>query len=298
VPFNFLVLGTNYGEPNDLRDTELAKHHIREYAKYLPEWCQGNWVLGNHDNHRLMERLQNDTVLDRTIYSFFNLIPGTPTIYNGDELTMRDHWIPYEACVDPMCLKNPDKFAWTGRDPERSPMQWDSKYQAGFTTGHPWLPVNPNYITENAELQKKDPTSSLSLFTRTLNFRTCKLGPAYPCIPLGRARITNVPDIDKHFMAVEFSYQDDVAGIGKSWAMTVANWDSVSVFRSFYPSSLIQQSKTYPGLSCVKVAYSTDPAFDPKRGSHARSVDEVVVMGTGEVMVLTTCDSEEQLRIM
>jgi glycosidase len=83
------------------------------------------------------------------------LLPGTPTIYNGDEIAMRDLFIPFSKCQDPMCLHNKRDFASVGRDPERTPMQWDaSNQQAGFSdNAHTWLPVNPDYVLVNVEAE-------------------------------------------------------------------------------------------------------------------------------------------------
>ncbi|CAE7588949.1 Mal-A1, partial [Symbiodinium natans] len=48
VPFNFEVLGQDYGKPNDLRLASVVRDAVKRYAQALPEWCHGNWVLGNH----------------------------------------------------------------------------------------------------------------------------------------------------------------------------------------------------------------------------------------------------------
>ena len=64
---------------------------------------------------------------------------GTPTIYYGDEIGMRDVPIPPERVQDPWEKNEPG--LGLGRDPERTPMQWDGRPKAGFTTGEPWLPL-------------------------------------------------------------------------------------------------------------------------------------------------------------
>jgi alpha-glucosidase len=78
---------------------------------------------------------------------------GTPFIYYGEEIGMVDAPIPAERVVDV-----------AGRDPQRTPMQWSGSRGAGFTTGDPWLPINPETRTVNVEAQRKDPSSMLSLF--------------------------------------------------------------------------------------------------------------------------------------
>src|SRR4028118_2310319 len=68
---------------------------------------------------------------------------GTPTLYYGDELGMEDVPIPPELEQDPWGKRVPGMGL--GRDPERTPMQWDASPAAGFTTGEPWLPVASDY---------------------------------------------------------------------------------------------------------------------------------------------------------
>ena len=59
----------------------------------------------------------------------------------------------------------------TSRENGRTPFQWDAQQNAGFTTGTPWLKVNPNYTDVNAELQEKDPNSTLTYFRKLVQLR-------------------------------------------------------------------------------------------------------------------------------
>jgi alpha-glucosidase len=77
---------------------------------------------------------------------------GTPTLYYGDEIGMRNVPIPPDQMVDPQGLNGGES-----RDPQRSPMQWDASPNAGFTTGEPWLPLSEGYTNENVEAQREDP---------------------------------------------------------------------------------------------------------------------------------------------
>jgi alpha-glucosidase len=92
---------------------------------------------------------------------------GTPTIYYGDEIGMRDGEIRLDQRVDP---------AWNdgsgrGRDPERTPMQWSAGVGAGFTTGRPWLPIAGDAASRNVEVQRDDPASMLTLHRRLIELR-------------------------------------------------------------------------------------------------------------------------------
>lgn len=265
VPFNFEVLGQDYGKPNDLRLASVARSAVKSYSQALPEWCHGNWVLGNHDNHRLMERLHNNSALAATVYNFFNLLPGTPVVYQGDEIAMRDLFIPYSICKDPMCLKNPDMFATTGRDPERTPMQWSSGPQAGFSSNaSTWLPVNPDYTTVNVETESKDPTSPLEIMKATLAFRKSQSD-------LALGRITQVPDISGDLF-------DDLIVVkylmGASVSATVANWNT-SKSIEFDLMALLQGSDW-------ALRFSTDPSRP-----HGSKVSKSIKLAPGEVVVVS-----------
>jgi alpha-glucosidase len=85
---------------------------------------------------------------------------------------MVDVEIPHEKAYDPQEFGKPG----TGRDPERTPMQWDSGQHAGFTEGEPWLPVAPDYREYNVEAERDDPASMLALYRQLIALR--KASPA------------------------------------------------------------------------------------------------------------------------
>jgi alpha-glucosidase len=70
--------------------------------------------------------------------------------------------------------------AGLGRDPCRTPMQWDGSRHAGFTGGDPWLPISEDYAAVNVREEDRDPTSSLSLYRKLLQLRR-----AHPALSLG-----------------------------------------------------------------------------------------------------------------
>ena len=105
---------------------------------------------------------------------------GTPTLYYGDELGMHDVVIPPELVQDPWEKNVPG--LGLGRDPERTPMLWDSSLNAGFSAGTPWLPVAPDYQTANVQAQRDDPASMLTLYHRLMRAASCHTGP-------GRGRV-------------------------------------------------------------------------------------------------------------
>jgi alpha-glucosidase len=160
LPFNFHLIGAPWVA------AELARI-ITEYEAALPLGAWPNWVLGNHDKSRLATRVGQRQA--RVAAMLLLTLRGTPTIYYGDEIGMVDVPVPPEAAQDPAERNQPS--IGLGRDPERSPMQWDARPGAGFTTGTPWLPIGPTAGTCNVAAQEADPHSLLALYRALLALR-------------------------------------------------------------------------------------------------------------------------------
>ncbi len=160
LPFNFMLLSLDW-------DAQKIAAAIAEYEGALPQNAWPNWVLSNHDQPRITSRvgLQQSKLAALLLLT----LRGTPTIYYGEELGMRDVPIPFEEVQDPQGLNMPDKNL--SRDPARTPMQWNSKEQAGFSTAKPWLRLSSTYKRVNVEVQKKDPYSHLNLYKRLIALR-------------------------------------------------------------------------------------------------------------------------------
>jgi alpha-glucosidase len=94
---------------------------------------------------------------------------GTPTLYYGEEIGMPDGDIPPDRMQDPFGLRVPGYGL--GRDPQRTPMQWDAEPGAGFSHAEPWLPLSQDYQTVNVAAQRADPASTLSLYRRLITLR-------------------------------------------------------------------------------------------------------------------------------
>ncbi len=91
---------------------------------------------------------------------------GTPTLYYGDEIGLAHVTISSDRVQDPWERNEPGH----GRDPERTPMQWDDSRNAGFSAGEPWLPLSPDAATRNVEWQRDDARSLLTLYRRSCAF--------------------------------------------------------------------------------------------------------------------------------
>ncbi len=142
--------------------------HILDWVKLEHEhgiWP--NYVLSNHDVPRpatLHARGEDDARV-KVMMALLLTQRGTPFLYYGEELGMRDISLSRGQIVDP-----PGRKYWPfykGRDGCRSPMQWSDEMHAGFSTIKPWLPVHPNHRKRNAVAQHEDPKSMLN-FTREL----------------------------------------------------------------------------------------------------------------------------------
>ncbi|MCX2741632.1 alpha-amylase family glycosyl hydrolase [Pontibacter anaerobius] len=160
LPFNFMLITMDW-------NARTISTNVDEYEGALPEGGWPNWVIGNHDQPRITSRIGQSQA--KVAAMLLLTLRGTPTLYYGDELGMRDVPIPPDKIQDPQGLNMPDKDL--SRDPARTPMQWDNSANAGFTSGEPWLPLPGNYKRVNVEVQKEDAYSMLSYYRRLITLR-------------------------------------------------------------------------------------------------------------------------------
>jgi alpha-glucosidase len=160
LPFNFQLLQT----PWNARRIAAV---IKEYDGVIPEEHWPNWVLSNHDKPRIAARIGEAQA--RVAAMLLLTLRGTPTLYYGDEIGMAQISIPLEAVQDPWERNEPG--LGLGRDPQRTPMQWDNSLNSGFTTGTPWLPLPEVSGRCNVESLSQNPGSILNLYRRIIEFR-------------------------------------------------------------------------------------------------------------------------------
>lgn len=158
LPFNFQLIEAKWDA------AELAARII-EYEAALPKGGWPNWVLGNHDRPRIATRVGRRQA--RVAAMLLLTLRGTPTLYQGDELGLTDAQVPPDKVQDPRELREPG--LGLGRDPVRTPLPWDAK--GGFTTGDPWLPIDPAHLPLNVAAQAEDPVSMLTFYRRLLALR-------------------------------------------------------------------------------------------------------------------------------
>lgn len=182
-----------YGDGTDelhmVFDFRLLKSHwspqrfrelIAQWDRAVPMAAWPTQVLSNHDNSRHVSRYgrgvdaQTAARRGRAAAMLLLTLRGTPFLYYGEEIGMHDVRLKYLQLRDPYTRRY-----WPflrGRDPARTPMQWDDSPQAGFTTGTPWLPIAPDAHTINVACETVDPLSLLALYRRLIWLR--KTSPA------------------------------------------------------------------------------------------------------------------------
>ena len=157
LPLNLALLHADW-------DADVVMESIDSYAALVPEHGTAAWSLGNHDIGRLATRL--GPAQARVAAMLLLTQAGTCTLYYGDEIAMQDGEIPPGKQQDPQGAK----FPRLNRDPARTPMQWSTEPNAGFTTGEPWLPVRDTGAL-TVEAQERNGCSPLALYRRLIALR-------------------------------------------------------------------------------------------------------------------------------
>ncbi|WP_367277976.1 alpha-glucosidase [Flavobacterium sp.] len=164
------------------------------FSRYDLELKDKGWLsifMANHDQPRMVSKFGNDTpeyreLSSKMLTTFVMTMRGTTFYYNGDELGMSN--IRFDNIDDyndvdtrnaylGLKQKGGDLAAFleekkqTSRENCRTPFQWNTTANAGFTTGKPWLKINQNYTTVNAEAQEKDSNSPLNYFRKLIQLR-------------------------------------------------------------------------------------------------------------------------------
>ncbi|NP_001182391.1 alpha amylase precursor [Bombyx mori] len=168
MPFNFVLISEVSGSSTA---AEL-KYALDKFLTFKPVDKLANWVAGNHDNNRVASRYSVELV--DGLNMIVMLLPGIAVTYMGEEIGMVDGYVSWEDTVDPSGCNTDDPINyWTvSRDPERTPFQWNSEKNAGFSTGDKtWLPVAEGYETLNVEIQKSTSRSHLNVYKQLTRLR-------------------------------------------------------------------------------------------------------------------------------
>jgi oligo-1,6-glucosidase len=199
--FHFEVVGIDHGGGKwDLRPWSLL-----DLKEVLGRWQEGLADVGwnslywdNHDQPRAVSRFGDDgryrVESAKLLATVLHLHRGTPYIYQGEELGMTN--APLATAADFLDIESRNHYAAAvaaGEDPDtvldamrhmardnaRTPVQWDGSAHAGFTTGTPWMAVNPNYVNINAEAEMADPHSVWQHYRRLIQLRRTEPAVAY-----------------------------------------------------------------------------------------------------------------------
>ena len=192
--FQFEHICLDNGESGEKWDA--VKLSLPALKRCMERWQKGLYGTGwnslfmdNHDLPRIVSRWGDDgqyrVESAKMLATMLHGMQGTPYVYQGEELGMTNVKLPIEQYVD---LEIHNVYAerivagyapedvmasiWArGRDNARTPMQWNAGENAGFTTGKPWLPVNPNHTEINAEAALADPDSVFHYYKKLIALR-------------------------------------------------------------------------------------------------------------------------------
>jgi oligo-1,6-glucosidase len=176
---------------------EMPSWEPLRFKEIQKRWYEGLWgkgwnsqFLNNHDHTRQVTRYGNDKEYRvesaKLLGTMIHTLPGTPYIYQGEEIGMTG--VRFDSIEDynDIAMKNKYKEEVAkGRDPQevlkslqplsrdnsRTPMQWDDSEHAGFTTGTPWIKVNPNYKEINVKKALEDPNSVYYYYKKLIQLR-------------------------------------------------------------------------------------------------------------------------------
>jgi oligo-1,6-glucosidase len=191
--FEHVDLDSGPGGKWDLRPLKLKdlKENITKWQKGLEGIGWNSLYLNNHDQPRMVSRFGNDREYRvesaKMLATFLHMLQGTPFIYQGEEIGMtnvRFYSIDDYKDIETLNMyrekvieqgEEPKKVMESiyakGRDNARTPFQWDDSENAGFTTGKPWIKVNPNYKEINAKQAIEDPNSIYHYYRKLIQLR-------------------------------------------------------------------------------------------------------------------------------
>lgn len=175
------------------------KPKLTDFRRIMNKWqyelegkAWNSLFLDNHDQPRVVSRFANDSeqyrvVSAKMIATCLHMLKGTPYVYQGEELGMTNAYFDrledyrdiesihaFHQYVDSGLVTAEDMMRYLkeiSRDNARTPMQWDDSPNAGFTTGTPWINVNPNYREINARAAVSDPDSVFHYYQELIRLR-------------------------------------------------------------------------------------------------------------------------------
>ena len=176
----------------DVIDLDLCdlKASLGRWQEGLAETGWNSLYWNNHDQPRVVSRFGDDGAhrvdAAKMLGTVLHVHRGTPYVYQGEEIGMTNYpFVTIDDFADIEAVNHYHEAVGAGADPEqvlhglrrmgrdnaRTPVQWDATAHAGFTTGTPWLRVNPNYPDVNAAAAVADPDSVFHHYRKLIAFR-------------------------------------------------------------------------------------------------------------------------------
>lgn len=191
--FEHMDLDSGPGGKWDLRPLKLKdlRDNFTKWQKGLEGEGWNSLYLNNHDQPRMVSRFGNDgkyrVESAKMLATFLHTLQGTPYIYQGEEIGMTN--VKFDSIeeykdIETLNMYNEkvkenkedeakvmESIYVKGRDNARTPVQWNASEHAGFTTGTPWISVNPNYKEVNVEQAVADPDSIFHYYKQLIKLR-------------------------------------------------------------------------------------------------------------------------------
>jgi oligo-1,6-glucosidase len=260
--FQFEHVGLDQGTtkwqhvPFDLRE---LKHSFTRWQDGLAERGWNSLYWNNHDQPRIVSRYGNDgrywSESARLLAAVLHLQRGTPYIYQGEELGMTN--VPFADMsqirdIESLnyvaeAIKSPDVTVESvlpgvrrvGRDNARTPMQWSAEPHGGFTIGEPWIAVNENFATINAQSQRATAGSVFEFYRALIRLRhdepVVAHGDFRMLVPEHPALFAYTRTAGRTQLLVEANFGDDPLEVAHVAELDLAPWRGAELLLANYP---------------------------------------------------------------
>ena len=289
-----------------------TRFNLVDLKKVLTHWQMGlhgrGWnslYWNNHDQPRTVSRFGNDSpefreVSGKMLGTVLHMMQGTPYIYQGEELGMtnvffdsvddyndleiHDSWRKY--VVESQRVSPEDMLRYisaSGRDNARTPMQWDASDNAGFTTGTPWLKVNPQYTDINAAEELANDDSIFYHYSDLIHLRK-----EHPIVLTGEYRVLNLED-EQVYAYLRVNSAEDAVASGERALLVVANFTQETLSLPYADGQLASLALKNPGVlkleELAAMAEAPELISSNYRNEHGEFTDEGTTLRPYEAKV-------------
>ena len=289
-----------------------TRFNLVDLKKVLTHWQTGlhgrGWnslYWNNHDQPRTVSRFGNDSpefreVSGKMLGTVLHMMQGTPYIYQGEELGMtnvffdsvddyndleiHDSWRKY--VVESQRVSPEDMLRYisaSGRDNARTPMQWDASDNAGFTTGTPWLKVNPRYTDINAAEELANDDSIFYHYSDLIHLRK-----EHPIVLTGEYRVLD-PEDEQVYAYLRVNSAEDAVASGERALLVVANFTQETLSLPYADGQLASLALKNPGVlkleELAAMAEAPELISSNYRNEHGEFTDEGTTLRPYEAKV-------------